>query len=136
MYMDVQARFAHPATRFLEDPQLGPAATETTQQAMMGDIVQTADPEVALALDLIASAPIEKVELRNGLEVLETVRPYGPCGSGATPARHLVGRRIPRAWPGNHLGWPGDLCREYRTRCKPSIFTIWTKRCARQAPRP
>jgi len=31
-------RFAHPATRFLEDPQLGPAATVTTQQVMMGDI--------------------------------------------------------------------------------------------------
>ena len=27
MYMDVHAHFAHPATRFLEDPQLGPAAT-------------------------------------------------------------------------------------------------------------
>jgi Protein of unknown function (DUF3604) len=91
MYMDVHARFAHPARRFLEDPQLGPAATETTQQAMMGDIVQTADPEVTLTLDLIASAPIEKVELRNGLEVLETVRPYGLAD---------LGRRLRVIWSG------------------------------------
>ena len=103
MYMDVHARFAHPATRFLEDPQLGPAATETTQQAMMGDIVQTADTEVTLAIDLIASAPIEKVELRNGLEVLETVRPYGPAD---------LGRRLRVIWSGA----------EYRGRGRETIW--------------
>jgi hypothetical protein len=103
MYMDVQARFAHPATRFLEDPQLGPAATETTRQAMMGDIVQTADTEVTLAIDLIASAPIEKVELRNGLEVLETVRPYGPAD---------LGRRLRIIWSGA----------EYRGRGRETIW--------------
>jgi len=82
MCMDVQAHFVHPATRFLEDPQLGPAATVTTQQVMMGDIVRTTDTEVTVLLDLIASAPIEKLELRNGMEVLETIRPYAPADLG------------------------------------------------------
>jgi hypothetical protein len=103
MYMDVQARFAHPARRFLEDPQLGPAATETIQQAMMGDIVQTAEDEVLLTVDLIASAPIDKVELRNGLEVLETVRPYGPAD---------LGRRLRVIWSGA----------EYRGRGRETIW--------------
>jgi Protein of unknown function (DUF3604) len=103
MYMDVRAHFAHPATRFLEDPHLGPAATETTRKAMMGDIIQTADTEVPLTIDLIASAPIEKVELRNGLEVLETVRPYSAAE---------LGRRLRVIWAGA----------EYRGRGRETIW--------------
>jgi hypothetical protein len=49
---------------------------------MMGDIVQSSDMTVRFMIDLIASAPIEKVELRNGLEVLETIRPYTAADLG------------------------------------------------------
>ena len=77
MLLQVQLHFVRPATRFLEDPQLGPAATETISTVMMGDIVQTTDREATVAIEVLASAPIEKIELRNGLEVVETIRPYG-----------------------------------------------------------
>jgi hypothetical protein len=103
MFMDVQVHLAHAATRYADDPQLGPCATETTQTAMMGDIVQTVDDVVTLRLDLIASAPIEKVEIRNGLEVLETVRPYGEAE---------LGRRIRVVWAGA----------EYRGRGRETIW--------------
>ncbi len=103
MFMDVQVHLAHPATRFLEDPQLGPATTETTQQVMMGDIVRTTDSAVTLQVDLLASAPIEKVELRNGLDVLETVRPYREAE---------LGRRIRVIWAGA----------EYRGRGRETIW--------------
>src|SRR4026207_1086396 len=70
---------------------------------MMGDIVQTAEDQVRLTVDLIASAPIEKIELRNGLEVLETVRPYGPAD---------LGRRLRVIWSGA----------EYRGRGRETIW--------------
>jgi hypothetical protein len=103
MFMDVQATFPRAARRFLDDPQLGPTASESTSQAMMGDIVQTTAGEAHLQVELIASAPIQKVELRNGLEVLETLRPY-------TPAE--LGKRIRVVWSGA----------EYRGRGRETIW--------------
>jgi hypothetical protein len=43
---------------------------------MMGDIAQTSDISVTLQLEVIAQAPIERVEVRNGPEVIETLRAY------------------------------------------------------------
>jgi hypothetical protein len=103
LVLDVRARFAHPARRFLEDPHVGPADTEMTSEAMMGDIVQTTEGEVTLLLDLIASAAIERVELRHGLEVLETVRPYQEAD---------LGRRLRVIWSGA----------EYRGRGRQTIW--------------
>jgi hypothetical protein len=103
MLLDVRARFTQPATRFLEDPQLGPAATETTTEVIMGDIVQTTESEVTVHIDLVTSAPIERVELRNGLEVLETIRPYQETD---------LGRRLRLLWSGA----------EYRGRGRQTIW--------------
>lgn len=103
MLLDIRARFAQPVRRFLEDPQLGPSESETTSEAIMGDIVQTTENTVTLTIDLVASAPIEKVELRNGLEVLEIIRPYREVD---------LGRRIRVIWAGA----------EYRGRGRETIW--------------
>src|SRR3546814_16854967 len=50
---------------------------------MMGDIVQTGDDEVELSVEVAAPAPIERIEIRNGTEVVELFRPYGPAALGA-----------------------------------------------------
>ena len=103
LFLDVRAHFTRPATRFVEDPRLGPSATDATTEVMMGDIVRTAEHETLLLLDVIASAPIERVELRNGLDVLETVRPYRETD---------LGRRIRVYWSGA----------EYRGRGRETIW--------------
>ena len=103
MFLDVRVQLPSPATRFLDDPQLGPCDSETVSHAMMGDIVQTTAETVTLHLDLIGSAPIEKVEIRNGLEVLETVRPYQEAD---------LGNRIRVIWAGA----------EYRGRGRETIW--------------
>ena len=46
--------------------------------SMMGDIVPTAEETVPLRVDMEALAGIESVEVRNGEDVVETVRGYGP----------------------------------------------------------
>jgi hypothetical protein len=43
---------------------------------MMGDIVATRDEQLQLEVEVAAHAPIERVEIRNGTEVLRTLRPY------------------------------------------------------------
>ena len=74
------------------------------REAMMGDILRSAEREVNLAVEVLGSAPIERIELRNGLDVLETCRPY------ATPrlSRRLrviwEGAGISRARPADDLG--------------------------------
>ncbi len=107
MLLDVRADFASEALRFSDDPNLGAATGMAVRSAMMGDILRSAEAEVEVTIDAIGSAPIERVEIRNGLEVLETWRPY------AAPA---LGRRIRVIWEGS----------EYRGRGRQ---TIWDGGC-------
>ena len=73
--------FARPAQRFSDDPNVGPAATQSVEAAMMGDIVSTRDTSVTFEVDVLASDPIERIELRNGSDLIETYRPYDAPGS-------------------------------------------------------
>ena len=50
---------------------------------MMGDIARVADGEVDLAIEVIGSAPIERLDIYDGLDLIETVRPYGAGDLGA-----------------------------------------------------
>jgi len=78
MVLDVQASFPQGGTLFHDDPALGPAAGKPANQAMMGDIVQLSGGSIQLHIDVLASAPIERIEIHNGLQCLETIRPYTP----------------------------------------------------------
>jgi hypothetical protein len=107
MVLDVRAAFCSDALRFSDDPNLGAATGIAVRSAMMGDILRSAETEVEVTIDAIASAPIERVEIRNGLEVLETWRPY---------EADALGRRIRVIWEGS----------EYRGRGRQ---TIWDGGC-------
>ncbi len=73
---------ATPAELFHTDPALGPAGSEPAQQLMMGDIARVADSEVEFVVEVVASAPIETIDIWDGLELLETVRPYAAADLG------------------------------------------------------
>jgi Protein of unknown function (DUF3604). len=62
MFMDVRVLLNKPGRSFREDPQLGETDAENTQVGIMGDILQTEESEVKLEIEIIASAPIEKLE--------------------------------------------------------------------------
>jgi hypothetical protein len=70
---------------------------------MMGDILHCVDRDITLSVRVFGSAPIERVELRRGRDVLETFRPY------ATPAHS---RRLRAIWEGA----------EYRGRGRQTIW--------------
>jgi len=102
MVLDVRARFDGPAERFEDDPRLGPTRAFAVREATMGDIVRS-DGMVTLAVEALGSAPIERLEIRNGHKTLETVRPYGKAD---------LGSRIRVIWEGS----------EYRGRGRQTIW--------------
>ncbi|MDH3660879.1 MAG: DUF3604 domain-containing protein [Alphaproteobacteria bacterium] len=83
LYLDVHARLAKPGELFDSDPALGPARSRQTDVVIMGDIARpsTADAELVIAID--GSAPIERLEIFDGLDLIETVRPYDASDLGA-----------------------------------------------------
>ena len=72
-------------------------------RAMMGDIVQTQATDAVFEIDLLAPSPVERIEIRNGLELLETFRPF---------VRDALGKRIRVVWEGS----------EYRGRGRETIW--------------
>ncbi|HEX2152055.1 MAG TPA: DUF3604 domain-containing protein [Stellaceae bacterium] len=107
LLLDVRAAFDAKAELFADDPLLGPTRSETARKAMMGDILRSDEGSVEFTVEALGSAPIERIELRNGLETLETWRPYGETD---------LGRRIRVIWEGS----------EYRGRGRQ---TIWDGGC-------
>ena len=60
-------------------------------QAMMGDVLKVGKAEAILRVRAIGAAPIESVEVRNGLDSVRTRRPY---------KEEDLGRRIKVVWSG------------------------------------
>ena len=92
---------------FHRNPDLGDVAEEPCRRAIMGDIVRTGDgdDEVTFRIDVTAPAPIERIELRDGLDTIETVRPYGESDLGrrvriVCEGAHYRGR-------GRNVSWEG-----------------------------
>lgn len=92
MHMDVVATIPGGGTVFERNPAAMPdSARHTSDTAIMGDIVQTDAGNIELSLNVSAHAGIERIEIRNGARVLETVRPYSP---------EDIGNRIRVLWSG------------------------------------
>ncbi|MEK9723844.1 MAG: hypothetical protein VW405_10240, partial [Rhodospirillaceae bacterium] len=103
MVLDTKVIFDNPAELFAEDPNLGATDSAMVSEAMMGDILRSGDAEATLRIDVHASSPIERIDIRNGLDTVEVVRPY---------AKADLGRRIRVLWEGS----------EYRGRGRETIW--------------
>jgi hypothetical protein len=110
LVLDVRAAFDRDAELFAADPHLGSTTSANVRTAMMGDILRCEGDAVELTVEAVTSAPIERLEIRNGLDVLETWRPYDQAA---------LGRRIRVIWEGS----------EYRGRGRQ---TIWDGGCVLQ----
>lgn len=92
MHMDVGVLLPSAGTLFERNPDAMPdAATHQVDQAIMGDIVKVTSDTAELSLNVAAHAGIERIEIRNGTTVLETVRPYAEAD---------LGERIRVLWSG------------------------------------
>jgi hypothetical protein len=107
VHLDVRARFESPVDLFTDDPALGGKVAGRVGDAMMGDIVRYRGGAVRLEVQVAAGAPIERIEIRNGLQVLETLRPFLQEG-GAPPSSS----RLRMIWEGS----------EYRGRGRQTVW--------------
>jgi hypothetical protein len=103
MVLDQRVLFDNAAELFSDDPNLGDASSQAASEAMMGDILRTADAEVTLRVDVLGDSPVERIDIRNGLETVEVFRPY---------AESDLGSRIRVLWEGS----------EYRGRGRETIW--------------
>lgn len=84
MHMDVCVAIPGGGTLYERDPRANPdAPTHSVDAAIMGDMVRTAAGSVEFSFDVAAAAGIERVEIRNGKQVLETVRPFEAADLGS-----------------------------------------------------
>ena len=92
LHLDVRAVLQTGGQLFDEDPKAFPDTTfEVVREVMMGDIVQTDDNYVTLKVEVSAQSPIERIEIRNGTDVLKTVRGF---------SKGDLGDRIRVVWSG------------------------------------
>ena len=83
IHLEVHAEFAGGAELFDQDPALFETTSTTVSEVMMGDIARTKDATVTLRVHAQAATPIERIEIRNGSQVLQTVRGYVAADLGA-----------------------------------------------------
>ena len=101
--LDTAVVFDSPAEKFSDDPKLGDVSNEMSGDAMMGDILRSAEGHVSFRIDVHGPSPIERIDIRNGLETIEIFRPYTDAD---------LGRRIRILWEGS----------EYRGRGRETIW--------------
>jgi uncharacterized protein DUF3604 len=106
--LDVTASFSGQTNLFAADPALGPTAYQPVTRAPMGAIVDSDGDTATLHVTVSAAAPIERVEIRNGREIVAVHRPY---------SADQIGCRIRVIWSGA----------EYRGRFR---LTSWDGRAA------
>jgi hypothetical protein len=119
LFMDVRGTFAEPVTAFSDDPQLGHANEYAVRDALMGDIIRPGAVPMQLSVEVIGTAPVERIDVLHGTEIVQTARPYTATD---------LGRRVRVLWQGA----------EYRGRGRETLWqgrlTLSGNRIARFAP--
>ena len=108
LHMDVGVHMAGGGNLYADNPHSFQETSSTrVDQVMMGDIVQTNDDTVSLTFEVITQAPIERIEIRNGLEVVSTQRSFDESN---------LGSRIRVLWSGaeyrgrgRDTNWKGEV---------------------------
>ncbi len=119
----VTAQLASDAEVFLRDPAAGPAGSETARRLIMGDIARVGDGEVELAVEVVGSAPIERVDIYDGLDLLETVRPYAAADLGARV--RLVYEGAEYRGRARTTTWDGSLAIEGNRILRTAVVNSW-----------
>lgn len=76
LYLDVKAHLSAPGELFASDPKLGDTTSKAVTELVMGDIARVSAGNADLAIEVNGSAAIERIDIFDGLDLIETVRPY------------------------------------------------------------
>jgi hypothetical protein len=103
IFLDLHGNFAQPVTGFSEDPNLEPASELSVREARMGDIIRPGGVPMRMSVEVIGTAPVERIDVLHGVEVAQTAYPYTDAD---------LGRRVRVLWQGA----------EYRGRGRETIW--------------
>ena len=119
LFLDLSDSFAAPVTAFAEDPQLARGKEFEVREAVMGDIIRPGSVPMRLAAEVVGTAPIERLDVLHGANMVQTARPFTAAD---------LGRRVRMTWQGA----------EYRGRGRETMWQgklrLAGNRCARFAP--
>jgi hypothetical protein len=76
IHLDVRAIFRGEGQHFDKDPKVFAIKPNRVDRVMMGDIAQTNDKTVDLFVEAVCPAPIERIEVLNGEQLVHTLRGY------------------------------------------------------------
>jgi Protein of unknown function (DUF3604) len=82
LFLDVRGEFDQDVTGFSEDPKLGPAKEFPVREAMMGDIIRPKTVPMKVAVEVIGTAPLERVDVLHGTHVVQSERPFSASDLG------------------------------------------------------
>ena len=91
MIIDVSATFETSGELYHDDPKLFDSEGISTRSAMMGDIVHLPQGDAELSVSVTTSSPIIRIDIFNGLDLIETVRPYTEDDLGSRIRLHWEG---------------------------------------------
>jgi hypothetical protein len=91
IFIDLRGTFDRDVVRFDEDPLIEVNEGVRTREVAMGGIVRAGSVPMRLAAEVIGTAPVERVEVFEGKQLVKTVRPF------TAPD---LGRRVRVLWQG------------------------------------
>ena len=124
MLLDVRVGTRSDAALYHRDPAaFENARCERTRELRMGDIARVSEDDVELDISIVGSAPIERVEIMEGDQVVEIVRPYGPEHLGARV--RLVYQGAEYRGRARTTTWDGGLAIDGNAILRTSVFNNW-----------
>ena len=112
LHMMVEAALPEGSVVFERDPAAKKDGREfPARTAMMGDIVRCPVGRADISIEIVAHAGIERIELRRGVEILETLRPYGEEELGDRIRVIWQGAEYRGQGPQHQLAGKGDVQR-------------------------
>ena len=103
----LNATFSNEGILYHDDPRYIENNGKKTNHALMGDIVKLVSGEMKISAEIFTTSSIERVEIFNGLELVETIRPY---------KIESIGKKIKLLWEGaeyrgrfREVIWDGKL---------------------------
>ena len=118
----LEVRAAVDGIRLDDDPQTGALSRTPVREAIMGDVIATGAAALDLSVSVRGTAPLLRVEIRNGMKTVRTLRPYGAADLGRRTRVRWGGAAV--RGRGRQVAWDGTLtvCGNRIERIRPFNF--------------
>jgi hypothetical protein len=121
--VDVSVSLRQEGELFWSDPSAGPTRSERTRTLIMGDIARVDESEIDLSIDIVGSAPLERIDLFDGLDHLETVWAYSARDLDSRV--RLVYEGAEYRGRARTTTWDGTLTVEANAIVRASVINNW-----------